>query len=66
MPPDVLIHANDLDGVEPGRVVDEHALSFGQDRRVGGVPRHSQALGDPGDAQVLDHDVFQCPPQATA
>ena len=41
----MLIHANDPDAVEQGRVVDQHPPSFGKDRAVGGVPRHAQALG---------------------
>jgi Transposase, Mutator family len=40
--------------------------AFGQDRVVGGVPGDSEALGDPGDAQVLAHDPLQRPPQAPA
>ena len=52
--------------VEPGRVVDQHPLALGQDRVVGGVPRHPEAFGDPGDGQVLDHERLQRPPQPTA
>ncbi len=41
-------------------------FTLGQDRVVGGVPRHPESLSDTGDGQVLTHDAFQCPPQATA
>jgi hypothetical protein len=33
-------------------------------RRGTGVPRDAHSLGDPGDAQVLDHERFECPPQS--
>ena len=66
VPPDVLIDAYDLHPVEPGRIVDEYSLSFGQDRCVGGVPRDPEALGDAGNGQVLHHDALQRPPQAPA
>ena len=56
--PDVLIDADDLHAVEPGRVVDQDPLAFGQDRRVGGVPRHPEPFGDAGDGEVLDHDAL--------
>jgi hypothetical protein len=42
VPPRVLVDADDLHSVEPGRVVDEDPPSFGQDRVVGGVPRHPE------------------------
>lgn len=32
-------------------------------RVVGGVPPHTESLGDPGDGGVLDHDRRQGPPQ---
>jgi hypothetical protein len=41
--------------IEPSSVVDEYPSAFGQDRVVGGVPRHRQPLRDPGDGQVLHH-----------
>ena len=66
VPPHVLIDADHLHAVEPGRVVDQDPPAFGQDRVVGGVPRHAQALGDPGHAQVLTHDPLQRPPQPPA
>ena len=64
--PNMLIDADDVHPVEPVRILDQDPLSLGQDRRVGGVPRHPQAFGDPGDGQVLTHDAFQRPPQAPA
>jgi hypothetical protein len=58
----VLVDADHGDAVEPGRVVDQEPLAFGQDRVVRGVPRDPEPLGDPGDGQVLDHDPDQRPP----
>jgi hypothetical protein len=65
VPPHVLIDADDLDAVEPGRVVDQDALAFGQHRVVGGAPRHPERFGRAGDGQVLHHDRLQRPPQPT-
>ncbi len=62
----MLIDPDDLDAVEPGLVVDEDSLTFGQDGGVGSVPRDRESFGDPGDGQVLDHDAFQRPPQPAA
>ena len=62
----MLIDADGLHRVGLAGLVDECPLSFGQHLGVGGVPRHPQALSDPGDAQVLTHDPSQRPPQATA
>ena len=61
--PDVLIDANDLHALEPRGVVDQQPLAFGQDRVVGGVPRHRETLVDPGHRQVLHDQRFQGPPQ---
>ena len=66
VPPDVLIHANDGDAVEPARVVDQDALAFGEDGVVGGVPRHPEPVSDPGDGEVLHHQALQRPPQPAA
>ncbi len=66
VPPDVLVDTDRLHAVEPGGVIDEHPLAFGQDRVVGGVPRHPKPFSDPGDAQVSDDDAFQRPPQTPA
>ena len=63
VPPDVLIDADHGDAVEPVRVVDQDPLALGQDRVVGGVPRHPEPLGDPGDGQVL---APRCLPAPTA
>src|SRR4051794_17604416 len=62
----MLINADDPDAVEPGRVVDQDALAFGQHGVVGGAPRHSERFGGAGDGQVLHHDRLQRPPQPTA
>jgi hypothetical protein len=61
VPPAVLIHADHGDAVEPVGVVDEHPRALGQDRTVGGAPRHRETLGHPGDGQVL-----ACLPAPTA
>jgi 3-deoxy-D-manno-octulosonic-acid transferase len=37
---------------EAGWVGDQDPPALGQDRVVGGVPRHPERLGDPGDRQV--------------
>ena len=66
VPPDVLVDANDSDTVEPVRVVDQGSLAFGEDGVVGGVPRHREPVGDPGDGEVLHHQALQCPPQSAA
>ncbi len=47
MTPDVLIDPDRAHPVEPGGVLDQHTAAFGQDRVVGGVPRHGQSLGNP-------------------
>ena len=39
--PHMLIDADHLHTVEPGRVVDQDPPAFGQDRSVGRVPRHA-------------------------
>ncbi len=64
--PHVLIHADGLHTVEPGRVVDQDPLAFSQDRGVGGVPRHPEPLGDPGDGEMLNYQALQRPPQSAA
>ena len=66
VPPDVLIDADDGDAVEPVWVVDQSSLAFGEDGVVGGVPRDSEPVGDPGHGEVLHHQAFQRPPQSTA
>jgi hypothetical protein len=63
--PHVLIDPDDLHAGEPARVVDEDPLALGEDGVVGGVPGDPEALGDPGDGQVPDHDAFQRPAQPT-
>jgi hypothetical protein len=41
--PHVLIDADHRDAVEPCRVLDQHPAALGEDRVVGGVPRHPKA-----------------------
>ena len=62
----MLIDPDHFHAVEPVRVLDEHPAAFGQDRVVGGVPRHREGLGDAGDGQVRAHEPFQRPPQRAA
>ncbi len=63
--PDVLIDTDDRNAVEAPGVLDQDPTPLGQDRIVGRVPRHSQRLGDPGDAQVPDHQPLQRPAPRT-
>ncbi|AFP37839.1 hypothetical protein MSMEI_1366 [Mycolicibacterium smegmatis MC2 155] len=65
VPPHVLIDADHRDAIEPGRIGDEHPLTFGEHGVVGSVPRHRKRLGDPGHRQVLADKGFQRPPQST-
>jgi len=46
---DVLVDPDHGDAVEPADLVDKDTLALGQDRVVGGVPRHFEAFGDAGD-----------------
>ena len=62
MAPDVLVHSDHGDAVKPGGVIDQDPSALGQDRVIGGVPGHSQSLGQPGDSQVLGHQGHQRPP----
>jgi hypothetical protein len=64
--PDVLVDTDRGDRVEAVFIADQEPVPFGQDRSVGGVPRHAQAFGDPSDSQVLKDQAFQRPAQATA
>jgi hypothetical protein len=50
---DVLIHADDLDAVQPVRVADQHTPALGVHGVVSGVPRNTQCFSDSGDPQVL-------------
>jgi hypothetical protein len=62
----MLIDPDHADAVQAGRVGDQQALSFAQDRVVGRVPGHRQPFGDAGHGQVLDHDADQPPAQPGA
>ncbi len=59
----MLVHAQDTDAVQTGRVIDQDTSTFGQDRVVGGVPRHAEPFGDARHGQVLGHDADKAPPQ---
>ena len=63
---DVFVDADDSDVVEPGRVVDQGPLAFGQDGVVGGVPGDPESFGDAGDGEVLNDDALQSPAQPAA
>jgi hypothetical protein len=63
VPPHVLIHTENLHALEPAGAIDQGPLALGEDRVVGGVPRHPEAFGDAGHGQVLTHDALQRPPQ---
>ena len=65
MTPHVLIDTDDFHAVEPGRVSDQHASTFGEDRVVRGVPRDCESFGDARDGEVLHDETFQRPPQST-
>jgi len=66
VPPDMLVDTDRGDPVEPGGVVDESPLAFGEDRGVRGMPRHPEACRGAGDGEVVDHDRGQCPPDPAA
>lgn len=61
--PNVLIRAEDLHPVEPVVVVDEDQFAFGQNRRVGCIPRDPETLNNPSHPRELLHDPFQRPPK---
>ena len=65
VPPHVLIDADDLDALEAVRVRDQGPSALGEDRVVGGVPRHTEAGRDPRHRQVPHDQPFESPPQAT-
>jgi hypothetical protein len=51
--PNMLINTNDLHPIEAVRVIDQHTPTLGQNGVVRGIPRHAQALGNPGHRQML-------------
>lgn len=55
--PDVLVHAERVDPVEPVRVVDQPTLALGEHCGVRGAPGHPEARGDAGHREVIDHDA---------
>ncbi len=62
---DVLVHAEDPDAVEPGRIIDQDPSVFGELGVVGGVPRDPAALGDSDDGEALNYQRLQRLPQPT-
>lgn len=64
--PHVLVHADHADAAEPVGIIDRHTPAFGEDGIVDGVPSDPESLGYSGDGQVLHHDAFQRPAQATS
>ena len=60
--PSVLVDADDLDAVEPSRVVDEELGPDVGHGHVGGVPADVQHGGDTADRGVIEHDLAQGPP----
>ena len=59
--PYVFIHADDSHAFTPGRIVDQGALSFGQDSGVSGIPGHAQGLGDTRHRQMVDDQPSERP-----
>ena len=59
--PHVFIHADDTHAVEPGRGVDERALTFGQEAVLAALPGHAQGLGDAHHRQMVDDQVRERP-----
>lgn len=66
MPPDMFVHADRSDPLEPARVINQDALTLGQDGTVRGMPGHAETGCDPGHCQVIDHDREQRPRQSAA
>ena len=64
--PHVLTDPEHRDAVEAGRIGDEHASAFGEHRGVRAAPPHSEALGDPGDGEVLPDDPGERPRKPSA
>jgi hypothetical protein len=56
----VFAGADDLDAFEAVWVVDHDPLALGEDSVMDGVSRDVEALGYPGDGQVLGHDRLEC------
>ena len=66
VPPDMFVDADDAHVIEPGRIVDESPMSFGQDRVISGVPGYSELGRDDGDRGVIDNECFQSPCESGA
>src|SRR5699024_3274749 len=66
VPPDMFVDADDAHVIEPGRILDESPMSFGQDRVISGVPGYSELGRDDGDRGVIDNECFQSPCESGA
>lgn len=62
----MLINTNDSHPIETTRIIDQDLPAFGQGGAVRSIPRYPQALGNPGDRQMLAHDSFQRPAKPAA
>ena len=59
--PHVFIHANDTHAIEPSWIIDQQTRPFGQDSSVGGIPGHTQGLGDTRHRQMMNDHARQRP-----
>lgn len=64
--PDVLIHTDSGDVVEPVQVIEQPPLALSKDRRVPGGPRHTEPRGDAGDGEMIEDQARQPPRQSAA
>lgn len=64
--PDVLVHAEDPDPLEPGRIVDQELGAGFEDSVVHGVPGGAEVLGDPRDRHPVDDHALECPEDRVA
>lgn len=52
--PHVFIHANDTHPFTPSWIIDQQTHPFGQDSSVGGIPGHTEGLGDTRHRQMMN------------
>lgn len=64
--PDMLVDTDRGHPIEPGGVVDQSPLAFGEDGGVRGAPGHSETGGDAGHGEMVDDNAPQRPLQTTA